>query len=94
MQTIPLTGLIIVSTPSSLSILDVSKIINMAKAMEVRVLGIVENMAYFECPGCREKVYPFGEGSGQEAGGKIWPAVPRPVASGPPERWKGRHHVR
>jgi ATP-binding protein involved in chromosome partitioning len=63
MQTIPLTGLIIVSTPSSLSILDVSKIINMAKAMEVRVLGIVENMAYFECPGCREKVFPFGEGA-------------------------------
>ncbi len=63
MQTIPLTGLIIVSTPSSLSILDVSKIINMAKVMNVRVLGIVENMAYFECPGCRERVFPFGEGA-------------------------------
>jgi ATP-binding protein involved in chromosome partitioning len=62
MQTIPLTGLIIVSTPSSLSILDVSKIINMAKAMNVKVLGIVENMAYYECPGCHEKVFPFGEG--------------------------------
>ncbi|HUL61595.1 MAG TPA: Mrp/NBP35 family ATP-binding protein [Methanocella sp.] len=61
MQVIPLTGLIIVSTPSSLSILDVSKIINMAKALNVRVLGVVENMAYFECPGCHEKVYPFGE---------------------------------
>jgi ATP-binding protein involved in chromosome partitioning len=63
MQTIPLTGLIIVSTPSSLSILDVSKIINMAKVMNIRVLGIVENMAYFECPGCRERVFPFGEGA-------------------------------
>ena len=66
MQTIPLTGLIIVSTPSSLSILDVSKIINMAKVMNVRVLGIVENMAYFECPGCRERVFPFGEGAVKE----------------------------
>ncbi|OPY25493.1 MAG: antiporter inner membrane protein [Methanocella sp. PtaU1.Bin125] len=63
MQMIPLTGLIIVSTPSNLSILDVSKIINMAKALNVRVMGVVENMAYFECPGCHEKVFPFGEGT-------------------------------
>ena len=63
MQLIPLDGIIIVSTSSNLSILDVSKIINMAKAMNIRVLGIVENMAYFECPGCREKVFPFGEGA-------------------------------
>ncbi|CAJ35465.1 conserved hypothetical protein [Methanocella arvoryzae MRE50] len=63
MQTIPLTGLVIVSTPSSLSILDVSKIINMAKTMNVRVIGMVENMAYYECPGCHEKVYPFGKGN-------------------------------
>ncbi len=63
MQMIPLTGLIIVSTPSKLSILDVSKIINMAKALNVRVMGIVENMAYFECPGCHDKVYPFGKGT-------------------------------
>jgi ATP-binding protein involved in chromosome partitioning len=63
MQTIPLTGLVIVSTPSSLSILDVSKIINMARAMNVKVLGIVENMAYYQCPGCHEKVFPFGEGT-------------------------------
>lgn len=65
MQTIPLTGLIIVSTPSNLSILDVSKIINMADELDVRVLGIVENMAYFECPGCHEIVYPFGTGAVQ-----------------------------
>jgi ATP-binding protein involved in chromosome partitioning len=65
MQTIPLTGLIIVSTPSNLSILDVSKIINMAAEMNVRVLGIVENMAYFKCPGCSEVVYPFGTGAVQ-----------------------------
>ncbi|WP_424357525.1 Mrp/NBP35 family ATP-binding protein [Methanocella sp. MCL-LM] len=70
MQTIPLTGLVIVSTPSSLSILDVSKIINMAKTMNVRVLGLVENMAYYECPGCREKVYPFGDGKVRELAGK------------------------
>jgi ATP-binding protein involved in chromosome partitioning len=63
MQTIPLTGLVIVSTPSNLSVLDVSKIINMARALNVRVLGVVENMAYYECPGCHERVFPFGEGT-------------------------------
>ncbi len=61
MQTIPLSGLVVVSTPSNLSILDVSKIVNMAKMLNARILGVVENMAYFECPGCHEKVYPFGE---------------------------------
>lgn len=61
MQTMPLTGLVVVSTPSNLSILDVSKIVNMAKMLNTRILGVVENMAYFECPGCHEKVYPFGE---------------------------------
>jgi ATP-binding protein involved in chromosome partitioning len=61
MQTIPLTGLVVVSTPSNLSILDVSKIVNMARMLNTRILGVVENMAYFECPGCHEKVYPFGE---------------------------------
>ena len=60
MQTISLTGLIVVSTPSNLSILDVSKIVNMAKMLDTRILGVVENMAYFECPGCHETVYPFG----------------------------------
>jgi ATP-binding protein involved in chromosome partitioning len=61
MQTIPLSGLVIVSTPSNLSILDVSKIVNMARMLKTRILGVVENMAYFECPGCHDKVYPFGE---------------------------------
>jgi ATP-binding protein involved in chromosome partitioning len=61
MQIIPLTGLVVVSTPSSLSILDVSKIVNMANMMKVKILGVVENMAYYECPGCQMKVFPFGE---------------------------------
>ncbi len=63
MQTIPLTGLVVVSTPSNLSILDVSKIVNMANMMKVKILGVVENMAYYECPGCSMKVFPFGEGT-------------------------------
>ena len=53
MQMIPLDGVIIVSTSSNLSVLDVSKIINMAKNLEVPILGLIENMSYLACPDCR-----------------------------------------
>lgn len=61
MQMIPLDGIVIVSTSSSLSVLDVSKIINMAKTMNVPILGLVENMSYMQCPDCDKKVRLFGE---------------------------------
>lgn len=61
MQTLPLNGIVIVTTSSNLSILDVSKIVNMAKMLNVNILGVVENMAYLECPDCHKKIFPFGE---------------------------------
>jgi ATP-binding protein involved in chromosome partitioning len=61
MQMIPLDGIIIVSTSSNLSMLDVSKIINMAKDLKVTILGIVENMSYMQCPDCSKKIRLFGE---------------------------------
>ena len=61
MQLIPLDGIIIVSTSSNLSMLDVSKIINMAKAINVPIIGLVENMSYLSCPDCNKKVHLFGE---------------------------------
>jgi ATP-binding protein involved in chromosome partitioning len=61
MQLIPLDGIIIVSTSSNLSILDVSKIINMAKTINVPVIGLVENMSYMCCPDCDKKIRLFGE---------------------------------
>lgn len=61
MQMIPLDGIIIVSTSSNLSMLDVSKIINMARSLNVRILGIVENMSYLQCPDCSKKIRLFGE---------------------------------
>ncbi|MCD1295261.1 ATP-binding protein [Methanocella sp. CWC-04] len=70
MQTIPLNGLVIVSTSSNLSVLDVSKIINMAKMLETKILGIVENMAYIECPDCGKRIYPFGEDTVKDLAGK------------------------
>lgn len=61
MQMMPLDGIIIVSTSSNLSTLDVSKIINMAKELNVTILGIVENMSYLQCPDCNKKIHLFGE---------------------------------
>jgi len=61
MQMMPLDGIIIVSTSSNLSTLDVSKIINMAKDLKVPILGLVENMSYLQCPDCNKKIHLFGE---------------------------------
>jgi ATP-binding protein involved in chromosome partitioning len=61
MQMIPLDGIVIVSTSSNLSMLDVSKIINMAKDLNVPIIGIIENMSYLQCPDCNKKIRLFGE---------------------------------
>jgi len=61
MQSLPVDGLIIVSSPQDLVKLIVTKSINMAKTMNVPILGIVENMSYFICPHCNEKLNVFGE---------------------------------
>ena len=61
MQMIPLDGIIVVSTSSNLSVLDVSKIINMARTINVPIIGLVENMSYMTCPDCDKKIRLFGE---------------------------------
>lgn len=61
MQSLPLDGLVIVSSPQSLVNLIVKKSINMAKMMNVPILGLVENMSYFECPDCNKKIELFGK---------------------------------
>lgn len=60
-QSLPLKGIIIVTTPQDLVSMIVSKAINMANIMQIPVLGIVENMSYFECPECKSKHFIFGE---------------------------------
>ncbi len=68
MQLIPeLDGIIIVTTPQDVALLDVKKAITMAKQLNVRVLGVIENMAGFICPHCGKKTYIFGVGGGEEA---------------------------
>jgi len=59
-QSLPIDGIVIVTAPQDLVSMIVGKAINMADMMNIPVLGIVENMAYFECPGCNERHDIFG----------------------------------
>lgn len=62
-QTIPLDGVVIVTSPQDLVSLIVKKAYNMAAMMDIPVLGIVENMSYVLCPDCGKKIELFGSGS-------------------------------
>ena len=59
-QSIPLAGIVIVTTPQDLVKMIVEKAVNMAKMMNVPVLGLVENMSYLSCPDCGKKIEVFG----------------------------------
>lgn len=59
-QSLPIDGVVIVSSPQDLVQMVVGKAVNMASMMNVPVFGLVENMAYFTCPHCGEKVEPYG----------------------------------
>ena len=59
-QSIPIAGVVIVTTPQDLVKMVVEKAVNMARMMNVPVLGLVENMSYVECPDCGKKIEIFG----------------------------------
>jgi ATP-binding protein involved in chromosome partitioning len=63
-QALPLSGAVMVTTPQDVALLDVRKALAMFRKMNVPLLGIVENMAGFECPHCRQVTPIFGEGGG------------------------------
>ena len=65
-QSIPLDGIVVVTTPQDLVGMIVQKAVNMANMMNVPILGIVENMSYIKCPDCGRKISVFGE-SGVDA---------------------------
>ncbi len=65
-QSLPLDGVIVVSSPQDLASMIVSKAVNMAKKMDVPILGLVENMSYLKCPSCGEKVNLFGASRGEK----------------------------
>lgn len=59
MQSIPITGIVMISMPQNLVSMIVSKAINMTQQLNVPVIGIIENMSYIQCPGCMEKIKMF-----------------------------------
>lgn len=61
-QTAPLAGAVIVSTPQDIALLDARKGLNMFRKVDVPVLGIIENMSYFQCPHCGERTDVFSHG--------------------------------
>lgn len=74
-QSLPLQGVILVTTPQDLALMVVGKAINMAKTLSeqlaaVKILGLIENMSYAICPQCGERMEIFGKGKSQDAAKK------------------------
>jgi ATP-binding protein involved in chromosome partitioning len=64
-QTVPLTGAVVVSTPSDVSLQDARKALEMFAQVNVEVLGIVENMSHFTCPHCHQEIDIFSRGGAE-----------------------------
>ena len=60
-QSLPVDGIVIVTSPQELVSMIVGKAVKMAKLMNIPILGIVENMSYFECDNCNKRHYIYGE---------------------------------
>ena len=65
-QSLPLDGIIVVTTPQDLVSMIVKKALHMAKLMNIPVIGIVENMSYVKCPDCGKELHIFGESRADE----------------------------
>lgn len=65
-QSLPVDSIVVVASPQELVRMIVEKAVKMAEMMNIPVLGIVENMSYFECPACHEKHYIFGKSHAAE----------------------------
>ena len=64
-QTVPLTGAIVVSTPSDVALQDARKAIEMFRQVKVDIVGLAENMSYFVCPHCHHEIDIFSKGGGE-----------------------------
>jgi ATP-binding protein involved in chromosome partitioning len=64
-QTVSLTGAVVVTTPSIVALADVRRAIEMFRQVNVEILGVVENMSYFSCPHCSGRIDLFGHGEGE-----------------------------
>ncbi len=70
-QTVPLTGAIIVTTPQDVALNIATKALAMFRHLHVHILGIVENMSYYVCPECGHKAYIFGHGGAAAAAQRL-----------------------
>jgi ATP-binding protein involved in chromosome partitioning len=70
-QTVPLGGVVIVTTPQEAALNIATKALAMFRKLNVPILGILENMSYFLCPHCGEKTYIFSEGGGRKAASQL-----------------------
>jgi len=70
-QLIPLSGVVIVSTPQDVALLDATKSLAMFQKLEAPIVGLVENMSYFVCPHCNERVDIFGHGGAEQAAERL-----------------------
>ena len=64
-QSVVVSGALIVTTPSIVALADVRKAIEMFRQVKVEILGVVENMSYFGCPHCNDRIDIFGHGEGE-----------------------------
>jgi ATP-binding protein involved in chromosome partitioning len=64
-QSVSVTGAVVVTTPSIVALADVRKAVEMFRQVNVEILGVVENMSYFNCPHCNGRIDVFGHGEGQ-----------------------------
>src|ERR1041385_3908515 len=65
-QTIPITGILIVTTPQDVAMNVAVKAIGMFNKLNVPIVGVIENMSYLECPHCKQLIYLFGQGGGKK----------------------------
>ncbi len=65
-QTVSVSGAVVVTTPSAVALADVRKAVEMFRQVNVEVLGVVENMSYFACPHCQKRIDVFGYGEGEK----------------------------
>jgi ATP-binding protein involved in chromosome partitioning len=65
-QTIPITGILIVTTPQEVAMNVAVKAIGMFNKLNVPIVGVIENMSYLQCPHCSEQIYLFGSGGGKK----------------------------
>jgi ATP-binding protein involved in chromosome partitioning len=70
-QTAPVTGAVIVTTPSDVSLEDARKAVHMFQQVRVPLLGIVENMSYLQCPHCSERIDVFSTGGGRRTASEM-----------------------